>query len=68
MEFNYPFYHKDADLSGVAEMLPVLREFYKRYPSGKEMAEALHQLRRELDLIPPEPEPKPKRTKKIIEE
>lgn len=68
MEFKYPFYHKDADPEGVAEMLPILREFYTRYPTGKEMGEALHQLRRELDLIPPEPEAKPKRTSKKIAE
>lgn len=62
MEFKYPFYIKDADPEGVAEMLVILREFYTRYPTGKEVGEALHQLRRELDLIPKEPEPKPKRT------
>ena len=58
MEFKYPFYIKDADPRGVAEMLPILREFYTRYTSGREVGEALHQLRRELDLIPKEPEPK----------
>ena len=51
MEFNYPFYHKDADPAGVAEMLPILREFYTRYPSGLEVGEALHQICRELNLI-----------------
>lgn len=51
MEFKYTFYHKDADPDGVGEMLAVLREFYKRYPTGLEVGEALHQLRRELDLI-----------------
>ena len=51
MEFKYPFYCKSADPEGVAEMLPILREFYTRYPTGLELSEALHQLRRELDLI-----------------
>lgn len=64
VEFKHPFYIKDADHEGVAEALTWLREFYTRYPTGKEVGEALHQLRRELDLIPPELEPKPKRTRK----
>lgn len=66
MNFNYPFYIKEADPAGVGELLPILREFYTRYPTGNEVGEALHQLRRELDLIPPEPKPKPKpkRTRK----
>lgn len=66
-EFKYPFYMKDADPQGVAQALEFLRQFYSRYPTGQEMAEALHQLRRELDLIPPMPEPKPKRTRKVVE-
>ena len=52
--FSYPFYIKDADPEGVAEVYAFLRPFYDRYPSGKEVGEALHQVRRELDLIPPE--------------
>lgn len=52
MEFKYPFYIKDADPEGVAEVWQFLRPFYDRYPTGKEVGEALHQIRRELDLIP----------------
>lgn len=58
MEFNHPFYIKDADPKGTLEALAFFREFYTRYPTGKEVGEALHQIRRELDLIPKEPEPK----------
>lgn len=54
MEFKYPFYVKAADPLGVAEVYAFLRPFYDRYPTGAEVAEALHQVRRELDLIPPE--------------
>ena len=67
MEFKYPFYIKEADPEGVAELLPILREFYHRYPSGNEVGEALHQLRRELDLIVEVAEKK-KRVRKLIEE
>lgn len=64
MEFKYPFYIKDADPVGVERAYAFLREFYKDYPTGREVGEALHQIRRELDLIPPE---KPKRVKKETE-
>ncbi len=58
MEFKYPFYIKDADALGVAEVWQFLRPFYDRYPSGREVAEALHQIRRELDMIPKQEEKK----------
>lgn len=64
MKFKHEFYIKEANPEGVHEMLVILREFYTRYPTGNEVGEALHQIRRELDLIPKPPEPKPKRTKK----
>jgi hypothetical protein len=67
MKFNYPFYIKEADEEGVAELLPILREFYTRYPSGNEVGEALHQLRRELNLIV-EVEAKKKRLKELEDE
>jgi hypothetical protein len=67
MTFKYDFYIKDANPEGVAEMLPILREFYTRYPTGNEVAEALHQLRRELNLIQ-EIEVKKKRVAKIQQE
>lgn len=54
MNFKYPFYHKTADPQGVAEAYIFLQEFYTRYPTGLEVGEALHQVRRELDLIPRE--------------
>lgn len=66
-EFKYPFYIKDANPEGVAEMLPILREFYTRYPTGNELGEALHQIRRELNLIQ-EVEAKRKRAQKLKEE
>ncbi len=58
MNFKYDFYIKDADPQGVEEVYNFLRPIYDRYPTGKEVGEALHQIRRELDLIPKEPEPK----------
>lgn len=64
MEFKHEFYIKDADVQGVEEVYNFLRPFYDRYPTGREVGEALHQIRRELDLIPREPDAKPKRTKK----
>ena len=67
MKFNYEFYIKEADPEGVAELLPVLREFYRRYPTGNEVGEALHQLRRELDLIQ-EREEKRKKIKEMLDE
>ena len=47
----YEFYIKEANPDGVAELLPILREFYSRYPTGNEVGEALHQIRREFNLI-----------------
>ena len=67
MKFNYEFYIKEADPEGVAELLPVLREFYRRYPTGNEVGEALHQLRRELNLIQ-EREEKRKKVKEMLDE
>lgn len=67
MNFKYPFYIKDADPKGVTEMLPILREFYTRYPTGNELGEAIHQLRRELDLIV-EVETKKRRVKELLDE
>ena len=67
MEFKYPFYIKEADPEGVAELLPILREFYHRYPTGNEVGEALHQLRRELNLIQ-EQEEKKRKVKQLIDE
>ncbi len=66
-EFRFPFYIKDADPAGVAEALEFLNKFYARYPSGNEVAEALHQYRREHDMIV-EVEEKRKRVKKLIDE
>lgn len=57
---KHDFYIKDADRGGVEEAYRFLSEFYTRYPSGKEVGEALHQVRRDLDLIPPEKERKPR--------
>ena len=67
IKFKFPFYIKEADPEGVAELLPVLREFYIRYPSGNEVGEALHQLRRELNLIQ-EREEKRKKVKEMLDE
>lgn len=50
-KFKYDFYIKEANPEGVAELLPILKEFYSRYPTGNEVGEALHQLRREFNLI-----------------
>ena len=66
-DFKYPFYIKDAKPEGVAEALVWLREFYCRYPTGAEWGEAMHQLRRELDLIK-EVEQKKKKVKQLIDE
>jgi hypothetical protein len=62
---NYEFYIKDADPEGVRLAYNFLRPFYDTWPTGKEVGEALHQIRRELDLIPKEPESK--RAKKVKE-
>lgn len=66
-EFKYPFYIKDADPEGVAEALEFLNKFYARYPSGNELAEALHQYRREHNMIV-EVEEKKRRIKKLQDE
>jgi hypothetical protein len=65
---KHPAYIKDADTEGAQEAYTWLTEFYTRYPTGLELAEALYQVRKDLDLIPPEPEPKPraKRTSKVV--
>jgi len=67
MEFKYPFYIKDADPEGTQEALAFFREFYTRYPSGNEVGEALHQYRREMNLII-EREEKKKRVKTLLDE
>jgi len=67
MDFKYPFHIKDADPKGVAEALTWLREFYSRYPTGAEVGEGLHQLRRELNLIQ-ETETKKKKIKELEDE
>lgn len=67
MNFKYPFYIKDAIPEGVAEALVWLREFYTRYPTGAEVGEGLHQLRRELNLIQ-ETEIKKKKIKELEDE
>jgi hypothetical protein len=51
MKPKYDYYITDADPEGVTEALAWMWEFYKRYPTGHEVAEALHQLRKELNLI-----------------
>lgn len=63
----YEFYIKEADPDGVAELLPILREFYTRYPTGNEVGEALHQIRREFNLIE-EAVSKRKKLKELQEE
>lgn len=67
MEFKYPFYIKEADPKGTLEALDFLREFYRRYPTGNEVGEALHQLRRELNLVK-EVEQKKKKIKEMLDE
>lgn len=67
MEFKHEFYIKDADPVGTQEALAFLNEFYRRYPTGNELAEALHQYRREHNLII-EVEAKRRRVKKLQEE
>jgi hypothetical protein len=67
MEFKYPFYIKDADPTGVEEALVWLKDFYLRYPTGNEIGEALHQFRKEHDMIK-EVEEKKKRIKKLADE
>lgn len=62
-----PYYIKDFDAKGALEAYTWLSEFYTRYPTGLEVAEALHQVRRDLNLLPPPTEPKTKRTKKTID-
>ena len=64
-DFKYPFYIKEANPEGVAELLPILKEFYGRYPSGNEVGEALHQLRREFNLIQEKEEKKKEKKHKV---
>lgn len=64
MTFKYPFYIKEADPKGTQEALAFLQEFYIRYPTGNEIGEALHQYRREHDMIK-EVEEKKRRIKKL---
>lgn len=66
-KFPHPFYIKDAIPEGVAEVYDFLRPFYDRYPTGNEIGEALHQIRREFNLIE-EVKEKKTRVKKLIEE
>lgn len=67
MKFKYDFYHKDANAEGTAEALAWLNDFYTRYPTGLELGEALHQYRREHNLIQ-EIEKKRKTVAKIQQE
>lgn len=67
MEFKHEFYIKDADPEGVAEALKFFNDFYARYPTGAEVGEALHQYRRENNLITEVAE-KRKRLKQLQEE
>jgi hypothetical protein len=67
MNFKFPFYIKDADPKGTQEALAFLQEFYTRYPTGREVGEALHQLRRELNLIQ-DIETKKKTVKKLLDD
>jgi hypothetical protein len=64
---KHPFYIKDADVDGATEAYTWLSEFYTRYPTGKEVGEALHQVRRDLDLIPKEEIKKPRKTAKTAQ-
>jgi hypothetical protein len=64
---KHPLYIADADRAGATEAYIWLSEFYTRYPSGKEIAEALHQVRRDLDLIAKEEIKKPRRTAKTAQ-
>lgn len=64
---KYPFYIKEADPAGVKELYDFLRPFYDRYPTGNEVGECLHQIRRELDLIV-EVEKKKQRIKELEDE
>lgn len=66
-DFKFPFHVPTADPAGVAELLPILKEFYTRFPTGAEVSEAIHQYRREHNLII-EKEEKKKRVKKLQEE
>jgi len=67
MTFKHPFYIKHADVKGTAEALAWLTEFYTRYPTGAEVAEALHQYRKENNLII-ETEVKRKQIKQLEED
>ena len=67
MKFKYEFYIKEANPEGVAEALAWLKEFYARYPTGNEVGEALHQLRREFNLIQ-EVEKKKRKLKELEDE
>ncbi len=64
---KHEFYIKDANPLGVEEALLFLNEFYRRYPTGNELAEALHQYRREHNMIV-EIEEKKRRIKKLQHE
>lgn len=59
---KYPKYIIAADDAATAECVEVLRVLYKTYGTDA-IAEAHHQLRREFDMIPPEPEPRLRRTR-----
>jgi hypothetical protein len=61
---KHPVYIQDADIEGAREAYTWLSEFYSRYPTGKEVAEAIHQVRRDLDLIPKEEIKKTRKTAK----
>ena len=66
-DFKHEFYIKQAMPEGVAEALAFFKEFYTRYPTGAEIGEALHQYRREHNLIQ-EKEEKKKKVKELLDE
>ena len=60
---NHPPYIKDADPAGVELAYNFFKDFYSRYPTGKETGEALYQIRMDMGLVPKE---EPKKSRKQV--
>jgi len=49
-KLKYPIYHQDSNIDNVVKCIDSIRPLYNLY-STKDIAEAHHQIRKELNLI-----------------
>jgi len=67
MKLPYALLNASADPEGTLTALTWLKQFYAKYPTGAELAEALYQYRKENNLIVEQAE-KRKKIKQLQEE